>query len=60
LAHPKRSSFSITRGSTDSDEAVPRDHATERPAQHELHRYEVDAVVLGNVMDGDNAGVVEC
>jgi hypothetical protein len=28
----------------DSDDGVPRDHATERPAQHELHRYEVDAV----------------
>ena len=31
----------------------------ERPARHELHRNEVDAVVLRYVMDGDDTGVIE-
>ena len=38
---------------------MPRDHAIERPAGHELHRNEVDPIVLSDVVDGDDAGVIE-
>ena len=42
-----------------SAQPVPRDHAIERPSRHELHGNEVDALVLRDVVDRDDAGVIE-
>ncbi len=40
-------------------QTMSRDHLIERPARHELHRNEVDALVLRYVIDGDDTGVIE-
>ena len=35
------------------------DHAIEGSPRHELHGDEIDALVAGDVVDGDDAGVIE-
>ena len=40
-------------------QTVPWDHPIERWTRQELHRDEVSTFMFGNLMNGDNAGMIE-